>query len=141
MFFREIKQSDGEDMYSVGNDSSYGIQDLANISLSFENRDQKRYLLKFTPSFVYDNSRVNTDKESMVFTMEETMNESESKTIHPIGIYLRQARWMGGLRISPKRGAPLWPNSNMVLMMPMGRDGISLWMTRCRIKSEGIRLR
>lgn len=104
MFFREIKQSGGEDMYSVGNDNSYGIQDLANISLSLENRDQKRYLFKFTPTFVYDNSRVNTEKESMVFTMEDTMNESESKTISSHRNISAAGELNGGIKDIAKKG-------------------------------------
>lgn len=104
MYFRKIKQSDRDDMYSVGNESGYGIQDLANFSLTFENKDQKKYLLKFTPSFVYDNSKVNTIKESMVLTLEDIMNESESRTISSYQNISATGDLEGGIKDMAKKG-------------------------------------
>lgn len=105
VFFRDIRQSDGNDMYSIGVDIGYGIQDEANILMSFKNKDQRKYVFDFNPSFLYVNSSIDTEKESAVYTIDETiLNKSSSKTKSSFINKAARGDMTGGIKNISKTG-------------------------------------
>lgn len=91
-------QSSGSNLYTNTSKSGYGIEDVIDVALEFDNLDKKKYTLIFSPTFKYTTNRVNTESESDMFSQESSVNRSLSDISYTNRYVSTDGSFTGGIK-------------------------------------------